>query len=497
MRRALHRRAEDPGPASARVLSVGRQLRWRPSSCAAPSVDGASGSTRSASRRWSSTWADSCCCSRRSSAARVSACSAFTRACSASASASRAARSLSATLAALLLAVVVGAVWRLSSGLAPGERALGIVAGAAIAAITLVLLAGHADQAGRATLVTVAVVVVTVASFTTGRTGWRLAATATGHLTAAIGVAVSGAVVYEERPFTGTGVLAVLLVLLGVAATLSAVRTDRALVRAAASGYAVAAAVTAALVGTTGALGTATTTTVVLTTAVALAAAAAAGRRTAHLEEVSLGVAATLGVACAAFAASTLDGVLPLAGVLAAAGLAALAYALLPGRGLASVAGVLGCSCATWVLSADAGISVVEAYSLPLAGLAGVVGAVRLVREPDAPSWATAGPALGAALLPSALATVDDPSLLRPLLVLAAATAVVIVGVLVRWQAALVTGTAALLVVAVSQLAPYAVGMPRYLSLGTVGLVLLLLGARYEQRRQDVRHAAAWVLALR
>ena len=494
MRRALHRRAEDPGPASARVLSVGRQLRWRPSSCAAPSVDGASGSTRSASRRWSSTWADSCCCSRRSSAARVSACSAFTRACSASASASRAARSLSATLAALLLAVVVGAVWRLSSGLAPGERALGIVAGAAIAAITLVLLAGHADQAGRATLVTVAVVVVTVASFTTGRTGWRLAATATGHLTAAIGVAVSGAVVYEERPFTGTGVLAVLLVLLGVAATL---RTDRALVRAAASGYAVAAAVTAALVGTTGALGTATTTTVVLTTAVALAAAAAAGRRTAHLEEVSLGVAATLGVACAAFAASTLDGVLPLAGVLAAAGLAALAYALLPGRGLASVAGVLGCSCATWVLSADAGISVVEAYSLPLAGLAGVVGAVRLVREPDAPSWATAGPALGAALLPSALATVDDPSLLRPLLVLAAATAVVIVGVLVRWQAALVTGTAALLVVAVSQLAPYAVGMPRYLSLGTVGLVLLLLGARYEQRRQDVRHAAAWVLALR
>ncbi|MFD1946504.1 SCO7613 C-terminal domain-containing membrane protein [Nocardioides aestuarii] len=403
-----------------------------------------------------------------------------------------------ATLAALLLAAVVGAIWRLSSTLPPRDRALGVAAGAAIAAVTLVLLAGHADQPGRATLVLAAVAVVTVASVTTaGRTGWRLAATTTGHLTAALGVAVSGAVVYEQPPFTGTSLLAGLLVLLGIAATLTAVRTERPLVRAATAGYAVAAALAGALVSTTGALGTATTVTVVFTTAVALAAAAAAGRRTEHLEEVSLGVAAVLGLAVAALAATTLDGVLPLAGVLAAAGLAALAYALLPGRGLASVAGVLGCSCATWVLSADAGISVVEAYSLPLAALAAVVGAVRLAREPGAPSWATAGPALGAALLPSALATVDDPSLLRPLLVLAAGTAVVILGVLARWQAPLVTGTAALLVVAFSQLAPYAIGMPRYLSLGTVGLVLLLLGARYEQRRRDARHTVEWVLALR
>ena len=71
------------------------------------------------------------------------------------------------------------------------------------------------------------------------------------------------------------------------------------------------------------------------------------------------------------------------------------------------------------------------------------------------------------------------------------------VGVLLRWQAPLVTGTVALLVVAASQLAPYAIGMPRYLSLGTVGLVLLLLGSRYEQSRRDARHTVEWVRALR
>lgn len=405
-----------------------------------------------------------------------------------------------ATPAALLLAAVVGVLWwrALFSGLPPREEVLGVVAGAAIAAITLVLLAGHADQTGRAALVVAAVVLVVVASVaSTGRGGWRLAATATGHLTGALGVAVSGAVVYEEVPFTGTGVLAGLLVLLGAAATVTAVRTDLPTIRAGAAGYAAVAALTAALVVTTGATGTATAATVALTAAVALAAVAVAGLRAGHLDEVTLGGAAVLGLVVAALAATGLDSAVPLAAVLAAAGLAALGYAVLPDRGLVSIAGVLACSAATWVLSADAGITVVEAYSLPLAALAALVGAVRLAREPGAPSWATAGPALGAALIPSALATIDDPSLLRPLLVLAAGAVVVTFGVLVRWQAPLVTGTAALLVVAISQLAPYAIGMPRYLSLGTVGLVLLLLGARYEQRRRDARHTVEWVLPLR
>ncbi|MET0695131.1 MAG: hypothetical protein ABWY56_14450, partial [Propionibacteriaceae bacterium] len=59
-----------------------------------------------------------------------------------------------------------------------------------------------------------------------------------------------------------------------------------------------------------------------------------------------------------------------------------------------------------------------------------------------------------------------------------------------------VIGTVALLIVAVAQLAPYAVGLPRWLTFGTVGLALLVLGARYEQRRRNARQAAHWVATL-
>lgn len=404
-------------------------------------------------------------------------------------------------VAALLLAAVVAALWRwaLAPGRPPSAMLLGVVAGAAVASVTFLLLAGHADQAGRTVLVASAVAVVVAAMTAHGRWhgGGSLAVVTTGHLTAALGVAASAAVSYGFFPHRATTTLAVLLGLLGVAAAVTAFRSRALIVRAGGAGYAAAAVLAAAVVATTGPTGTTTTATVTLTTATALAVAAVAGRRLGEPEELSLGVVAAIGLVGSALAATSLDGAVPLAMVLAASGLAALAYAVLPGRGIVSVAGVLGCSGATWVLSADAGVTVVEAYSLPLAALATVVGAARLLREPGASSWAVAGPALAAALVPSALATIDDPDLLRPLLVLGVGSVVVTVGVLVRWQAPLVVGTAALLVVAVSQLAPYAIGMPRYLSLGTVGLVLLLLGARYEQRRREARQAAGWVAALR
>lgn len=51
--------------------------------------------------------------------------------------------------------------------------------------------------------------------------------------------------------------------------------------------------------------------------------------------------------------------------------------------------------------------------------------------------------------------------------------------------------------VAVAQLAPYAAGVPRWLSFGAVGAVLLVLGLRYERRRRDARQAAHRVATLR
>lgn len=405
-------------------------------------------------------------------------------------------------VATLLLAATVAATWVWSlSGDRPAATAFGgVVGGAVVAALTLVLLAGHADGTGRAVLVVLATAAVVAAAASRAgspRVDGSLVVLVTAHLTAAMAVAVSAGEVYETFPHRGTGTLAALLLLLAAGAAATAVRTSLPLVRAGSAGYAGAAALAAAAVATTGAGGEVTAATVALTTSVALVAIAVAGLRLGAPEELALGVVGAVGMLGAAVAAMSLDGALPLAAVLASGGLVALAYAVLPGRGLVSLAGVLGCSGATWVLSADAGITVVEAYSLPLAALAAVVGGVRFLRDPRATSWATAGPALSAALLPSALATIEEPDLLRPLLLLAVGAAVVTLGVLARWQAPLVVGTVALLVVASSQLAPYAIGLPRYVSLGTVGLVLLLLGARYEQSRRDARHTIAWVLALR
>ncbi len=224
----------------------------------------------------------------------------------------------------------------------------------------------------------------------------------------------------------------------------------------------------------------------------------AAGTRRATPEEPALAAAAVIG----ALAALTQDADQPdvapqVAAVLAACGLLALGYSTLRGRGWASVAGVLLCSAATWTVSADASVDVVEVYTLPLAALALGVGGVRLRRHPRAPSWTTVGPGVSAALLPSAVASVSDDGLTRPLLVLLAAVMTTLVGTRLRWQAPVVTGSLAAAVVAVSQLGPYAVAAPRWISLALAGAVLLSLGARYEQRRRDARGAASWLAALR
>ncbi|HEX8781283.1 MAG TPA: hypothetical protein VF728_08975 [Nocardioides sp.] len=404
-------------------------------------------------------------------------------------------------LAALLLLVLAGgAVWRLAGP-------TGLLVGSALAAVTLVGVAWHGDLAGLSTLVLLAAAAAAGASLlrerrvpTTAlpRVPRRMATVSalTGHLAAGAGVVAVALADLAVLPLEDLRPLAGLVLATGAAAAVTAAAAREPWIRAAAAGYAALLAVFAAAVATLEPSGAATTTTVAAVIVTSVVAAAVSAWRHGHSEELTLAGAAALGMMLAVSAASGLDTVLPLSAALAVAGLAALAYALLPDRGPVAVAGVLGCSAATWVLSVDAGITVVEAYSLPLAALAGLVGAVHLVREPDAPSWTTVGPALSAGLLPSALATIGEPALTRPLAVLAVASLVIAAGTRLRWQSPVVVGTLASVVVAVSQLAPYAEGLPRYLSLGTAGVLLLVLGARYEQRRREAQRAAAWVRAL-
>jgi hypothetical protein len=172
--------------------------------------------------------------------------------------------------------------------------------------------------------------------------------------------------------------------------------------------------------------------------------------------------------------------------VLAGLGLLALATALRPDRRPVAVAGGLLLSASSWVRLADAGVTAPEPYVLPLAAAALVLGALRRRAEPDTSSWQAYGPGLLLALVPSLLAGLGGNDLTRPLLVGLAALAVLLVGARTSLQAPLVVGGAVLLVDALDLVGPYAAALPRWLSLGGAGALLLLVGATYEQRRRDV-----------
>jgi hypothetical protein len=176
-------------------------------------------------------------------------------------------------------------------------------------------------------------------------------------------------------------------------------------------------------------------------------------------------------------------------------GVAAGCYALVVRRRAVAVVAVADLVVACWIAVGGTGTETPEAYTLPAAvGL--LLIALPRLRE-GAPSWAAEGAALGVALVPSAFVVVADPSALRLVLVVAAAALAAVAGTLLHRQAPFVLGAGVLLLVAVGRLSPYAPLLPRWVTLGTAGLLLLVLGATYERRRQQAREAVAWVAQMR
>lgn len=100
---------------------------------------------------------------------------------------------------------------------------------------------------------------------------------------------------------------------------------------------------------------------------------------------------------------------------------------------------------------------------------------------------------MGLALVPSALVAVATPTALRLVLVVVAAAAVTAFGTSTHRQAPFLLGAFSLAVAVIGRLAPYAPLLPRWLTLGLAGLVLLLLGATYERRLKQAREAVAWI----
>lgn len=177
--------------------------------------------------------------------------------------------------------------------------------------------------------------------------------------------------------------------------------------------------------------------------------------------------------------------------VLAAA--AAVAAALRADRRTAYGAASGGCALgAVWALLAAAGVGVVEAYTAPAAVVALAAGIASWRGEPGR-SWLTLGPALVLAIGPTLLLGVADRDLVRLVFAAVLSLAVVVAGAVWRLQAPLFLGALALLVLAVDQWGDDIVRMPRWISLGAVGLLLMWVGATFERRRRDWRHATAAV----
>jgi hypothetical protein len=356
--------------------------------------------------------------------------------------------------------------------------------GAGVGAGTGLAVAGSLHATGRPGAVVAAALAVALLTAAVLLAGSTLAAGTLTGASATLGAAGALVLVDEER----LGALAAVLLAATVPAVLAALRLPR--LRAAAAGAAVLAPVAAVLTAAAGGRLDPAPAGLLLAL-LAAAAFAVAALRAGEPEEWVL-VAGGGVAALAAAATSGSVGAWGQVGLqLAVAGAAAGCYALVARRPWVAVAAVADLVVACWIAVGGAGVQAPEAYTLPAAAGLLVVALPRL--RAGAPSWAAEGAAVAVAVAPSAFVAVTDPSTLRLVLVVLGAAGLTVAGTLTHRQAPFVVGSAALAFVVLGRLGPYAPLLPRWLLLTAVGLVLLVLGATYERRRQQAREAVAWV----
>ncbi|MEV8018612.1 hypothetical protein AB0O76_20175 [Streptomyces sp. NPDC086554] len=225
---------------------------------------------------------------------------------------------------------------------------------------------------------------------------------------------------------------------------------------------------------------------VLVVPALAAGGAARLGRHAlTPIVEITGAAAGGLGIVLTVGHAPTLATALALGGVIAA-GTAVRADR----RRVGYAAGVLFLL-ATWVRLASWDVTTPEAYTLPATVPALAVGFLRRRSDPAASSWTAYGPGLAATLLPSLAAAWGDAHWQRPLLLGTAALLITLTGARHRLQAPLVIGGTVLALDALHELAPYIVQvvdtLPRWLPPALAGLLLLAIGATYEQRLRDAR----------
>jgi len=190
----------------------------------------------------------------------------------------------------------------------------------------------------------------------------------------------------------------------------------------------------------------------------------------------------TVSLFCALFVASQLTARLP---VDRATGWVALTYALLVA--VASIA----------VGSVDA----VEWVSIPIALSLLVAGALRLAREPHLRSTRALGGGLMALFLPSLFETTNESDVWRLVAIGVLAIAAVIVGLVRRLQAPFVVGGIVAIVHGIATFEPQIRAVYQstewWIWAGAGGIVIIVLGARYERSLRTAKNVVASIGNLR
>lgn len=178
--------------------------------------------------------------------------------------------------------------------------------------------------------------------------------------------------------------------------------------------------------------------------------------------------------------------------VLALWGLALGLRALWPGepapaRRLRVVTGTAAELVAYWIMLGIGGVTVVEAYTVPAAGVALLAGWLAARSRPHLHSWTVYGPALLAGFAPSLALVLTVPGEpLRRLAVGLAGVLVVVAGSVRRRQAPILVAGASLVLLAAHEVVLLWDLVPRWIPLAVGGLVLVGLAVTYERRRRDV-----------
>ena len=161
---------------------------------------------------------------------------------------------------------------------------------------------------------------------------------------------------------------------------------------------------------------------------------------------------------------------------------------------VARLAGLVAAATGLWAsiaVGASLGlhhVTTLEAYVVTPGLVCLALGLVALTRLPAVPSWV---------LMPAALVTLTPTLLLalrhdldRQVVLLVVGAGLVGLGAQLRLVCPLAVGTTVVSVLTLRLLGPQIVQLPRWLTLSIIGAALILLGATWERRLQDMRNAA-------